>query len=242
MNIFIISWSGQHENAIIISSEILEISKNVTIVYSDPEPNIEIINQAACSFIRRPNDLFWGDKFKTCLNASDNDGVLVIHADCTCNNWTFLVKRCMDVSHNIKNIGVWAPQIEGTFWNLRVSGMFQINNSELILSAMTDGIVFYLSNQIVERMRKVNYDSNKFGWGIDSLFCSVAHTKNKLVVIDRLVKVTHPQEKTGYSRSEAEEQMNIFLNEFSLMERIKYELLTKFVFYNHEKINQLNNI
>lgn len=233
MFIFIISWQGQHENAILIANQILHVHNKVTIVYSDPDPNF-ILN-APCEALRRPNELFWEDKFKACLDATGDNGILIIHADCTCEDWGSLVKRCNDINLSIKNIGVWAPEIDGTYWNLNVSGVMKTKNSDLVLSALTDGIVFYLSPQIVNRMRKVKYGNNKFGWCIDGLFCSTAYVTNKLVVIDTKIKVFHPQ-KRGYDKYEAEESAIQFLNQFSLQERLMYELLRGFVKNKHAKL------
>ena len=235
MNIFIISWVGQHENASLIAEQIFNTSAKVSIVYSDPDPKFKF--NLACNLIRRSNDLFWEDKFKKCLDITGDDGMLVIHADCKCDDWSFLVRRCGDITQSVKDIGVWSPQIDWSPYHVNVSGIAKINNSGLVLSALTDGIVFYLSPDIIERMRKVSYGNNKFGWGIDSLFCATAHINNKLVVIDSAVKVLHPQNRRGYDGHAALLQKNELLKQFSLRERVQYELLQSHVRYNRAKIN-----
>lgn len=233
MNIFIISWQGQHENAILIANQIFPTNSKATIVYSDPDPNF-ILNTQFES-IRRPNELFWEDKFKKCLDVTGDSGMLVIHADCKCDDWRFLVNRCKDISGGIENLGVWAPKIDGTYWNLKVSGIMKIKNSDLVLSAMTDGIVFYISPPIVKRMGQFKFDNNKFGWGIDRAFCATSYVSNKLVVIDTAVNVFHPQ-KRGYDSQLAKELGNQFVNQFTLNERLQDELLTKYVRYNYVKL------
>jgi len=234
VSVFIISWAGQHENARLIAEQILKITSNVTIVYSDPDPNFFF--NISCNLIRRSNDLFWADKFKSCLDATDDDGMLVIHADCSCEDWRILVNRCSEVQSSISDIGVWAPKINGTPFHVSVSGIFRLKNSKLILSALTDGIFFYISNQIVDRMRQVSYGRNKFGWAIDCLFCTAAHNINKLVVIDTEIEVIHPSAKRGYDANQAKIQSDEFLNQFTSRERLLHQLLANHVSFNRFKL------
>ena len=41
IHIFIISWAGQHENAIQICKQVLKSSNKVTLIYSDPNPEMD---------------------------------------------------------------------------------------------------------------------------------------------------------------------------------------------------------
>lgn len=236
MKVFVISWSGVHENAQLIAMKCLEKYSDVSIVYSDP--NEELRLRSHFQSVKRPNDLFWEDKFKACLDLSGNDGFLVIHGDCQCSNWGALLERCFYVSESVKGLGVWAPQIDGTYFDIKVSGMISINNTQLVLSALTDGIVFYISPEIAERMKEIEYGKNKFGWGIDLLFCSAAHIANKLVVIDTAIKVFHPVSKRGYDGGLAKRLESEFMAQFSVRERMQCQLLTSYVHYNHARLRR----
>lgn len=236
MKTFIISWKGQHEKAKQIAESISNIDKNLTIVFSDPDQNFSFNN--SFNVIRRPNDLFWEDKFKSCLDVAGDDGILVVHADCDCDNWELLVKRCNDVIHKHNDLGVWAPEIDGTPYDLSVSAIYKIKGSTLVLSALTDGIVFYISPYIINRMRQVNFGNNKFGWGIDQLFCSYAHINNKLVVIDTAAKVFHNSKISGYDKNCALLDRNSFFKQFLSRELIEQKLLNTYVRYNRIKISQ----
>ena len=67
LHIFIVSWAGQHNKAILIANHLDGIFDKLTIVYSDPNPDFEFNFNG--HLIRRPDSLFWSDKFKTCLDA-----------------------------------------------------------------------------------------------------------------------------------------------------------------------------
>lgn len=232
MQIFIISWHGRHDNACVIAGEICKSSDRVAIVYSDPDPNFSL--DAPCPAIRRSNNLYWEDKFKACLDATEDDGVLVIHADCDCDDWGLLLRKCDDARSRFINIGVWAPNIFGTYWNIGVSKLVRIDESSLYISAMTDGIVFYISPIIVERMRSVNYGENLYGWGIDGLFCAASHAAGLLVLIDSSIDVRHPM-GAGYDTRQANTMLNKFLSQFSTPELIQYMVHTSYCRLNHEK-------
>ena len=86
IHVFIISWAGQHDKAASIAGAVRGVAGKVSLVYSDPDPNLAL--EVDCSLIRRPDELFWGDKFRACLDAFDADLMLVIHADCKCEDWS----------------------------------------------------------------------------------------------------------------------------------------------------------
>ena len=234
-HVFIISWAGQHENAIDISNDVLSVTDRVSIVYSDPDP--EIILNAACQLIRRSNDLFWEDKFKSCLAVCGDSPILIIHADCKCDNWSAIIKSCTNSCSQIERIGVWTPKINGTYWDLSVTKIGGISDSNLSIVALTDAIVFYLSSDVIDRMRKVDYGSNPFGWGIDLLFCTAAHVSDYLVVVDESIEISHPK-LTGYDSNSARVGMANFFKQFSLRERVQVELLTSFVKFNYLRLSK----
>ena len=113
---FVISWYGKHDNAEKIIRAITPASDSVTAIYSDPDNNL--YPQFSCQAIRRPNYLFFGDKFQACIDAFDSDVMLLIHADCDCDNWSEIPARCRDAVENIPNIGVWAPTIDFNYWSV----------------------------------------------------------------------------------------------------------------------------
>lgn len=229
MLVFIISWAGQHDNARLIAVQAARAGARVTIVYSDPGPHEPF--DLSCALVRRPNDLFWEDKFQACLEAAGGEGFLVIHADCRCDDWERLVRRCGAVATGVRDLGVWAPQIHGTHLHLGVSGILKISGGGLVAAALTDGIIFYLAPAIVARMARARYGQNRFGWGIAALFCAAAHVAQRLVVIDTSVQAFHPADRKGYDAAAAKAGMDAFIQQFSWPERLQFELLLSHVNY-----------
>lgn len=237
IGIFIISWENQHVNAKAIANEIMKFEKNVSIVYSDPDPNLSL--ETECKLIKRPNDLFWGDKFSACIKACDADIMLCIHADCSTDNWKKLIKNCQKAYTEIPKLSVWAPLIHGTGFPLTITNIMPIKDTPLHIVANTDGMIFSLDRHSINRMKKVDYSSNIYGWGISPLFCAHAFVTNRLVVVDKSVVVNHPM-GSGYDRTEAYSQLNHFRHQFTTDEMIQNHLLSTYISSNRLKVKKSN--
>ena len=225
-HVFIISWTGKHANALHIAGLAARVAQHVSIVYSDADPAVAL--DAPCGLIRRPNELFWADKFKACLDACGDGAMLVIHADCACDDWGALVRAHASAVARLEGIGVWAPRISGTDYELDVVRILPLAGTGLNLVALTDGIVFALSPSIVARMRQADYAGNRFGWGIDLLFCAAAHVRQQRVIIDESVSVRHPPER-GYDWREAEQGMREFIARADPAEVDRIQMLKRYV-------------
>lgn len=221
-DIFIISWSGQHDNAKTIARELDVFRGNMCVVYSDPDPDFEI--DVACSAIRRPDELFWGDKFSACLGAFRSEIFLLIHADCRCSDWVQLVRKCVEAFRCNQNVGVWAPRVNGTPYDVELTRIRKLDGSSLSSVAQTDGLCFSLSAKIACRMKEASYVENVYGWGIGWMMVSAAYCQNSLVVVDESVIVNHTIH-SGYPHQDAFLQMNNFMQQLTPQEHALHQLL-----------------
>ena len=224
-HIFIISWSGKHEKALNIAHELKAVSARVSIVYSDADPGLTL--QTDTHSIRRPNHLFWSDKFKACLDACEADVMLVIHADCECENWVKLFEKCRSATGTYRNVGVWSPLVLGTYFESEKASIAHIPNSDLKIVVQTNGLVFALTKPVLYRMRQANYKENIYGWGIDWMFVAFSYFANLLVLVDTSILVRHAS-GSGYEHQDAMTQMHQFLTQLSGIETIQYKLLETF--------------
>jgi hypothetical protein len=221
--IFIISWAGQHENAVHIARQLARKNLKVFIVFSDPDPDLQL--EAPCELVRRPDELFWGDKFQACMNACGDDPMLVIHADCTYEDWGQLVDQCHKTVADIPMIGVWAPLVDWVPWTMKMVEIAKLNGTALSIVTRTDGIVFYLSPQIIQRMRLADYADNVYGRGIELMSVAASYARGRIAVIDRSMKVQHPK-STGYPEKEANDQFARFIKQLTPVEEIQRILLS----------------
>jgi hypothetical protein len=230
IHIFIISWKGQHKNAAFIANQLNDINDQVSIVYSDPDPEYTL--KANCKLIKRSNDLFWGDKFKACLDNCESENMLIIHADCKYDDWINLVIKYDKAIKKIPKLAVWSPEINYTFFSTELTSLLSVNNTEYEIVCYIDGIVFGFSKIIQNRMQLARYEDNKFGWEIDRMIACFALSMNKLLIIDKSIQVEHPKNR-GYSKSDAQKQGQFFHNEqFSSSEKVYGQLIQSYIEYN----------
>ena len=222
LHTFVISWFGKHDNAERIVRAVSSTSDYVSVVYSDPDS--KLAPQFSCPAIRRSNDLFFGDKFRARIDSRDADIILLIHADCNCDNWSAIPESCRRAVDEIDNIGVWAPLIDFNYWSIDRTEIDRIPNSPFSIVAHTDAIVVGLTRQIVDRMRKANLERNVYGWGIDPMFNYYTYSIGMISVVDNSLLVRHPV-ATEYSWDAATTQQVEFLKQLTSAERAHPDLL-----------------
>lgn len=223
IHVFIISWHGQHERAAAIAQSLGNIADRLSIIYSDPDTQPACLN--GFSLIRRDNQLFWADKFQACLEQCAQDAImLVIHADCRCDDWPRVIALCRAAFARFAELGIWSPKLTGTPWRLERTRMRRISGSDYSVVAQTDGLVFALSPALYPRMRQADYSGNLYGLGIDWLFICAAYARGMTAITDEAITVHHPITR-GYSTQDARAQKHAFLRQMSDEEQQAYRQL-----------------
>jgi len=225
VQVFIISWKGQHKNATIIYNQIHALQVPVKIVFSDPDKSFNFPNEI--NIIRRENHLFWGDKFKACMEFADFKNTLIIHADCIFENWGDLIIKYSQAIENIKQLAVYAPAVDFSSFPVNKTKLMRLN--PIFTSVcFIDCIVFGISAEVIKRMKLLDYDQNIYGWGIGQIIAAFSVVNNKLLVIDNSMIIKHPKSR-GYPTKEALDQMSIFLKQATNAERAYINLLINYL-------------
>lgn len=167
---------------------------------------------------------FWGRKFKACLDLCESDLMLVIQGDVTCDNWDAAIVKCAKSFGCSDKIGVYAPRVDYAYFDLNKTFIEKFNNSSLSVVALVDGIVFAISRPVVNRLKNLRYEDNKYGWGILWAAVSYAYSNGLVAVLDESVKVLH-SESRGYDSAAAHQQLVQFLQQLSFDERVHFKLL-----------------
>ena len=224
VKVYIISWPGFHDKALKIANELIQHTSLIKIVYSDHDVADPWQSKTPCETVRRSQDLFFSDKFKACLDDSQLQTMLVIHADAECLDWGQLLEKYQQLSESKLKWGVYAPNIKGSSSELHVSKLGKVANSSYAIVSLTDSIVFGLHPSVIKRLSEVDLSQNIYGWGIDVLFCAISRSFHLFNLVDESVEVTHPK-GTGYSVALAKEQAGKFFRVFNSAELIEAQLL-----------------
>jgi hypothetical protein len=240
MHVFVISWKDQHQNAVKIVAALLPVVESLTLVYSDPNPKLRF--KLPCQVIQRPDHLFWGDKFTACLEQFHDDIMLIIQADASCDNWAGLVTSCKNLMHTNPQVGLWAPQIEWSPYDVSITQVAAVPDSTLRMVVQTDGIVLGMSRQVVNRLKQADLSYNTYGWGIDQLATAFAYANNMMAVVDTAIKVQHPKSR-GYPEDEAGLQWQQFMSkEMTAQEKILHKLLFAHLMTQNRKHKHLAHL
>jgi len=221
---FVISWSGQAENASAIEASVAGEVERLTVIHSDEHDEAPL----GARWRRVPNDWFYGRKFRQSLADFDGEVMLQITADAACADWPRLVRRCREGYRAIDRLGLWAPKVDHTYWTLDRTGVGRLGDSEICFVTMVDSIVWALSADVLERLRGLDYEVNNLGWGIERLAALHCHVTGRLVALDEGVEVRHPP-GTGYSAEEATAQYQVFARQITLAERLHDIVMQEFM-------------
>ena len=154
--------------------------------------------------------------------------MLQIQADATSENWPQVIRRCREAHVAYKDLGVWSPDVDCTHWHIEHVRIAQLKDTPFAVVLQTDGIVWSLSESVIQRLREFDYESNNLGWGIDWAAISYAMSHGLMVLRDTSITIRHPKD-TGYDKKLASQQQRVFLSQMSLQEKMQFELLNTFI-------------
>jgi len=218
---FIISWTGQHSKASTIARALLGKVDRLTAIYSDRDAEFSVDHDR---WIRVPNEHFFGKHFERCLAEFDGDILLLVTADAECHDWPLLASNCERAFAHDTMIGVWAPNVKYSPFNLEMTSRSAVANTSLYLVSQTDSIYWALSKDVIGRLKSLDFSVNNLGWGIDTFACAFCHSTGRLVVVDADTTVFHPL-GTGYSRLEAQRQQEAFWAQMTPDERSQCKII-----------------
>jgi hypothetical protein len=220
LHVNVLAWTGFEDKARVIEEAVRPHADQVSVIYSVPDNPPPIPD----TWTTVDYECFYGCKFAKTLQLHEGGILLQIQADASVPDWGHLISRCRQAFSNHPEIGVWAPDVDYTMWVTDKVFLrdFDKNNS-LISVRQTDGIVWAMSDNVVERMKQADYSDNRLGYGIDSLAIAFSYANNMVVCRDTSIVVDHPKGKR-YSHEEATTQFEKFLNQFSHQERIQHSI------------------
>ncbi|MFM1989598.1 MAG: hypothetical protein RJA99_2555 [Pseudomonadota bacterium] len=221
MHACVVCWTGREQAARAIASGLRDRIDQLTVVYSNGQDREE---GGAGDWVKVPDAWFYGRKFRRLLDAHRGGVLLLVQADAQCDDWGALARRCAEVFAADPGLGVWAPDIDYTPFTIDLVQVRPLPGKGLCEAVHTDGIVWAIAEPVVQRLRRMDYDCNNLGWGIDWAALAFARTARLRIVRDRSLHVRHPK-GSGYAARAAREQMGHFLAQLTPPERRQVALL-----------------
>lgn len=204
---FIFNWKARTENTLKIEKTLNEsgLFDKVVVINSDPE-----IKKAHWFNIGDYSNYI--NQYIIAMNLFDGDIFFQVMADSFFNNWINLTESAIE-DYKKYNWGIYAPFIEGTWYNSENSDINSIifeNDKNLKMISCPDAITLFVHKDIMEKMKLNPFDFSfcTNGWGIDILMCANSFLLKRPVIRNYDYTVVHPQGVTSYSQETA-------INEFS---------------------------
>lgn len=227
-HVFVISWPDVRDNVIAICEALGELNCRKTIL--DKSRTLpDTLSSWECVDIS--DEHYFGMQMEVAFRMFDGDIFIGIAGDAVCGDWKNLVETCVERFETVPYIGVWSPEIDNTGWSTERVSIGQIEQSELHVVCQTDAIVWAMRPQIVDRLRRMDFQINNFGWGVDWAAIVIAYSQGGVAVRDKKVAIHHPIGKS-YSAGQAESQMVVFLDQLDPHERALLAMLNRSVGIN----------
>lgn len=219
----ILAWTGWEEAAAVIEAALDGHADRISVVYSVPDDGPAVPEH----WHRVDYECFFGCKFAYALDIHDDGVLLQIQADASSEDWPGLIARVRDVFTRHPDTGMWGPDIDYSAWSLEKSWVQDFDATDSLYSVRrTDGIVWALSQQVVERLREADYSANRLGWGIEGMAIGYCYSHGLLVLKDMSIHIDHPK-GTGYGANEALAQSEAFSKQLTYHERLALKLIRK---------------
>ena len=221
-----------HEAASAIAADVSGQASNVVVVYSNREGSWE---DGTGRWVSVSQEDYFGRKFGRLLQeVPSGHALLLIQADAECTDWAGLFRRFEHLISHRSDIGLWTPVIDNTpfpFDQMATSpdqdGLWEV--------AQTDGIVLGIAPRCVDRLKRLDFTSNNFGWGVDWAAIGFCQANGLKVIGDSTRRIHHP-EGSGYNHDDALGQMTCFLQQLSEAEAQNVTAAQEFVI---ERTHQL---
>lgn len=228
LHVGIVSWDGKGAAAREIADYLDGRVGRLTVVYSNSENKQE---HGAGDWVFFENREFFGPKFRTLLSRTEEDVLLLIHADASSEDWPALLERCITVLNETPDIGIWSPQTRYSPYDTDVVCLdraeLESGGPAIVDVIRADGIVCAFRKSVVDRLNAMDFTGNNLGWGVDLIAAAYCLQHGLRVVHDRDCRVSHPKSR-GYSGSDAFEQMKTFLRQATQEENLAMRFIEAF--------------
>ncbi len=233
VEVVIISWQGMRESSLRIAAQLDGLpGVRLRTLYSNVA---EAPETGPGQWQQVPNDHYFGKKFAAALAGFDSDVLLIVQADALSTDWRLVATRCQARFAQRPRLGLWTPRIDYTPWTPERVDIRPLDGQGLTAVSQTDGIVLAFSASAIERLRRLDYSRNNFGWGIDWVAVCHCYVNDLEVLREDALAIAHSP-SSGYAREEAGEQGRIFMQQMSDREQTMFKILKRFAAERHDNL------
>ena len=197
---FIFNWPGKTPYAKTLEQQLTNIGYYPTVINSDPD-------YQPFNWINLGNQAYFGAQWHLAVSLFQADLFFHVQADTEYQDWQGVFDRALKYKKTL-NWGVWAPDFqENTFWAHPLP-QWNHADSNLQLVPNSDCTCWFIDGGLISEFRTLGIDwkTNFYGWGMDSIICSLSYINTQPVIRDTMHQIMHHPGR-GYDTTHAYNHM-----------------------------------
>ena len=232
ISVYILNWKRVSANSLDLYNKIMPIIKNTKIINCDENLCLNI----SINHIQLDDSYYYGGQYNMAIKDVKKGNIfcIIVGDNKTESNFNDIFYRALKTFNNY-NVGVYAPDDIHSPHRKNIykeidDGIFNIEN--------TDCGFWFIHPMIVDRLRDIDYNLTRVGWGIDILTIKEAHLLKKLVLVDTKNSTDQLDLPPGYKGKEGLKGMNTIIKVWENL-RSKNKIAFCFLIYdtiNHEEL------
>jgi hypothetical protein len=207
IHVYIFNWKKVSKNTLVLYEKITNILKNVCIVNCDEFLNLndDIVN------IKLDDSHYYGSQYDHAIkHVKENKLFCVIVGDNVSNHFQEIFNNALNTFNNYK-VGVYSPNDKRSIHK----NILENINESLYNVENTDCGFWFINPDIVKKMKNINYNISKYGWGIDVITIKESRKQGLLVLRDYSVETDQVDHTCGYDLPQAFHGMNLLQQEYN---------------------------
>jgi hypothetical protein len=196
ISVYILNWKKVTNNSLKLYEKISPIIKNTWIINCDEFTKLD----SNIPHIQLDDSHYYGSQYDHAIKHVKNNNIfcVIVGDNITDNNFKKIFNSAINAFNNY-NIGVYSPNDKRSPHKARGKQideyLYDVYN--------TDCGFWFIHPVLVKKLKNINYNISKYGWGIDIITIKEARKQNLLVLRDYSIETDQLDHSCGYDNSKA---------------------------------------
>jgi hypothetical protein len=211
ISVYILNWKKVSNNSLILYDKIHPIIENTCIINCDES----LIIKDNIPHIQLDDSHYYGSQYNHSIKHVKDDNILcvIVGDNIPNNNFSEIFQSALKTFNSI-NVGVYAPHDKRSVHQTKLKNI----SENLYNVSTTDCGFWFIHPKIVKKLKNIDYNISKYGWGIDVITAKEAVKQKFLVVRDYSIETDQLDHTQGYDAVKAKDDWakleNIYKSSF----------------------------
>jgi hypothetical protein len=198
--VYIFNWKKVTDNSLKLYEKISPIIKDTCIVNCDETRTLD----ASIQHIQLDDSCYYGSQYDHAIkHVKENNIMCCIVGDNIHDNDFNKIFNSAIYAYNTVNAGVYAPNDKRSMHTTKLEHI----KDELYDVITTDCGFWFIHPKIVKKLKNINYNVSRFGWGVDTITITESRKQGLLVMRDYSTETDQVDHSCGYDAGVAYRDM-----------------------------------